>query len=108
MLVRVTYDLTQVAGQVLAGEGNGAAGQLRGSCLALRGKSGRGDIPAEAGGRGSRGGGGGCRGRQGGGAGCSTEGFQWINGRRRGSGRLVQEVVVRWRVVQGSGSAVLH
>lgn len=55
MLVCITYDLTQIAGQVLAGEGQGAACQLGGPSLALSWKSGRGDVPAEAGGGGGGG-----------------------------------------------------
>lgn len=56
MLVRVAYDLAQIAGQVLAGEGQGAARQLGGPSLALSWKSGGGDVPAEAGGGGGGGG----------------------------------------------------
>lgn len=59
VLVGVTDDLAQVPGQVLAGEGQGAARQLGGSRLTLGREPGRGDVPAEAGGGGS-GGGGGC------------------------------------------------
>lgn len=110
MLVSVADNLTQVAGQVLAGEGQGAACQLGGAGLALGWESGGRDVPTEACSGGGSGGGGSCRGRQGGGAGCPAEGFQRLC-RGRGGGRLVEEMMVvvgrRRRVVQGSGAAVL-
>lgn len=117
VLVGIPDDLTQVARQVLAGEGEGAARQLGGARLALRRQPPRRDVPAEAGaGGGGGGGGGGGNGRgQRGGAGGAAEGL-WGRGRGRGRGRgLVQQVGVvvvvvgrRRRVVQGSGAAVLH
>lgn len=109
MLIGVADDLAQVAGQVLAGEGQGAAGQLGGPRLALGWESGRWDVPAEAGGGGGRGGGRSSRGGQGGGAGCPAERIQHLGG-GWGRGRLVKQVMVvvgRRRVVQGSGAAVL-
>ena len=59
MLVGITDDLAQVASQVLAGEGQGAACKLGGPGLALSWQSGGGDIPADAGGGGGGIGGGG-------------------------------------------------
>lgn len=60
MLVSIAYDLAQVAGEVLAGEGQGAACQLGGASLTLGWESGGGDVPTEAGGGGGSGGGGSC------------------------------------------------
>lgn len=80
MLVSIADDLTQVAGQVLAGEGQGATSQLGGAGLALGWESGGGDIPAEAGSGGGSGGCGGCRWGQGGGAGCTAERVQRLGG----------------------------
>lgn len=110
MLVGVADDLAQVAGEVLAGEGQGASSKLGGASLALGREPGGGDVPAEAGGRG--GGGRGCyRRRQGGGAGGLAEGVQRL-GAGRDRGRLVEQVMMvvvgRRRVVQGSGAAVLE
>lgn len=111
MLVGIADDLAQVAGQILAGEGEGTTGQLRGTGLALGRQPGGGDVPAETGRRGGRGGSGSCRGRQGRGAGRPAQGVQRL-GRGWDGGRLVEEVMVmmvgRRRVVQGSRAAVLH
>lgn len=101
VLVGITDNFTQVAGQVLAGERQALAGQLSrsaGICrLALSRRPGWGHVPADGGGAGGDGGGGGgARARSGGGV------------------RLAEVLLLRllllgrWVVVDGSGSAVLH
>lgn len=97
VLVGITDNFTQVAGQVLAGEGQALAGQLSRSagicCLALSRRPGGGHVPADGGGVGGDGG-------RGGGAGA-----------RSGGGVRLAEVLLllgRWVVVNGSGTAVVH
>lgn len=99
VLVGIANDFAQVAGQVLAGEGQALAGQLSRSAgvrrLALSRRPGRGHVPADGGGAGGDGGGGGgASSRSGGGVGLAEV--------------LLLLLLGRWVVVDGSGAAVLH
>lgn len=84
MLVGIADDLTQVACQVLAGEGERAPRWPGGPGLALCWQSAGWDIPAQAGGGGVGGGCGSHGGWQRAAAGCPAEGVQGLAG---GQGR---------------------